>query len=84
MPNISRELAERRGMFSVGVDTSKTTWEFGRTIGHCGASDPVLSLDHLLTNRQLNPGDHFMMLSSGAGVVVACSIIRILDTPPWL
>jgi 3-oxoacyl-[acyl-carrier-protein] synthase III len=80
--NSTRENVERQ--FNVlGVDMSKSLWEFGRSVGHCGPADPVLSLDQLATDGSLNPGDHFVMLGMGTGTVIACAVLEIIDRPSW-
>lgn len=82
--NYSEEIVEQRCMAVLDLPMSRSTWEYGRTIGHCGASDQVLSLDRLLTTGQLGPGDRLLMLGTGPGVTVCGAVIEIVDTPPWL
>ncbi|MFD2353986.1 ketoacyl-ACP synthase III family protein [Nonomuraea ferruginea] len=82
--NYSEEIAEQRCMAMLDLPMSRSTWDYGRTIGHCGASDQILSLDHLLTTGQLRPGDHMLMLGTGPGVTVSGAVIKIIDTPPWV
>ena len=45
----------------LGISMDQTTWQFGRGIGHTGASDQLLSLNHLLVTGQLAPGDHVLL-----------------------
>jgi 3-oxoacyl-[acyl-carrier-protein] synthase III len=78
-----REVIEDRGMHQLGVDLSKSTWDYGRRVGHCGASDHILALEHLVSTGQLKPGDHYMMLGTGPGTVLACAIIKIIEAPSW-
>ncbi len=82
--NVSREIVEQRCMAALGLPMSKSTWAFGRAVGHCGASDQILALDHLLGAGQLHPGDHVLMLGTGPGVMLASAIIQVLDAPPWI
>jgi 3-oxoacyl-[acyl-carrier-protein] synthase-3/clorobiocin biosynthesis protein CloN2 len=79
----SHEVVEQRCMAPLGLEMSKSTWDFGRTVGHCGASDHVLSLDHLVTTGALAPGDHVLMLGVAPGVVLSAAVIKILEQPSW-
>jgi 3-oxoacyl-[acyl-carrier-protein] synthase-3 len=82
--NNTREMVEERQLAVLGYDISRSTWDFGRTIGHCGASDQLLALDHLLTEGELKAGDYFAMFGMAPGVILACAVIEIVATPPWL
>lgn len=82
--NYSREAVEQRCMAALMLPSSKSTWNFGRTIGHCGASDQIISLDHLVKTAQLGSGDHMLLIGTGPGVVTSCAIVKILNAPPWL
>jgi 3-oxoacyl-[acyl-carrier-protein] synthase III len=62
-----REVIEDRGMHQLGVDLDKSTWDYGRRVGHCGASDHILALEHLVNTGELTAGDHYMMLGTGPG-----------------
>lgn len=81
--NYSREIVANRCMAALGLAMSRSTWEFGRTVGHMGASDQVVSLDHLLANGLLRPGDHLLMLGVGPGVTISCAVVEILLSAPW-
>jgi 3-oxoacyl-[acyl-carrier-protein] synthase-3/clorobiocin biosynthesis protein CloN2 len=82
--NVSREIVEQRCMAALGLPMSRSTWAFGSTVGHCGASDQILALDHLLGTGGLNPGDHLLMLGTGPGVLVSSAVVQILETPSWV
>ncbi|MFG2892266.1 ketoacyl-ACP synthase III family protein [Streptomyces sp. NPDC048248] len=81
--NYSREIVEQRCMAALGLPMEKSTWDFGRTVGHLGASDQIISLDHLLTAGELRPGDHLLMLGVGPGVTLSSAVVRILHPAPW-
>ncbi|MBQ0984623.1 ketoacyl-ACP synthase III family protein [Streptomyces sp. F63] len=81
--NYSREIVEQRCMAALGLPMEKSTWEFGRTVGHLGASDQIVSLDHLLLTGGLKPGDHLLMLGVGPGVTLSSAVVRIRDSAPW-
>lgn len=82
--NYSREIVEQRCMAALGLPMAKSTWEFGRALGHLGPSDQVVSLEHLLSTGELGPGDHFLMLGVGPGVTLSCAVLRIDAPAPWL
>jgi 3-oxoacyl-[acyl-carrier-protein] synthase III len=81
--NYSREIVEQRCMAALGLPMSRSTWDYGRTIGHCGASDQVIALDHELAAGQLKPGDHMLMLGTGPGVNISAAVVEILARPEW-
>jgi 3-oxoacyl-[acyl-carrier-protein] synthase-3/clorobiocin biosynthesis protein CloN2 len=81
--NYSREIVEQRCMTALGLPMSKSTWDFGRTLGHLGPSDQIVSLEHLVSTGALAPGDHFLMLGIGPGVTISSAVVRIDAPAPW-
>ncbi|MEV0829412.1 ketoacyl-ACP synthase III family protein [Nonomuraea rubra] len=81
--NTSQEIAEQICEHRLGIPASRSTWDFGRTIGHCGASDQVLALEHLVRGGGLGPGDHLLMFAYGPGVTISAAVVEILETPVW-
>ena len=81
--NYSREIVEQRCMAALGLPMSRSTWQFGKELGHLGASDQIVSLDHLLGSGALYPGDHVLMLGIGPGVTVSCAVVKVLAQAPW-
>jgi 3-oxoacyl-[acyl-carrier-protein] synthase-3 len=82
--NTSKEIAEQICEVELELPPWRSTWEFGRTIGHCGASDQILALDRLAGAGELNPGDHLLMLAYGPGVTISGAVIEILESPAWV
>jgi 3-oxoacyl-[acyl-carrier-protein] synthase III len=82
--NNDRETVEQRCMGALGLPLSHSTWEFGRTLGHLGASDQIVSLDHLLSTGQVGPGDHVLLVGMAAGITMSSAVVKIRETPPWL
>jgi 3-oxoacyl-[acyl-carrier-protein] synthase-3 len=68
---------------ALGLPAERSTWEYGRGIGH-SPSDHVLAIDHLLSQGELAPGDHLLLCGLGPGLNLAAAVIEILDLPPWL
>jgi 3-oxoacyl-[acyl-carrier-protein] synthase III len=79
--NYAREIVEQRCMVALGLDMDRSTWDFGRTVGHLGASDQIVALEHLLAGGQLNPGEHVLLLGVGPGVTVSAAVVRVGQSP---
>lgn len=67
----------------LGLPMEVSNWEFGRGLGHLGASDQVVSLAHMLGTGGLVPGDHLLMLGIAPGVSIAGAVVEILSVPGW-
>jgi 3-oxoacyl-[acyl-carrier-protein] synthase III len=82
-PNFSREIVQQSYLALLGLPMSHSSWDFGRTIGHCGASDQVLSLEHFVDTGELGPGEHMMFAGMAPGCGLSCAVVQILTTPAW-
>jgi 3-oxoacyl-[acyl-carrier-protein] synthase III len=80
--NAAGYLTEQLLLEPLGIPIDRTTWQFGRGIGHTGASDQLLSLNHLLVTGQLAVGDH-VLLAGGGPATVSSAVLEILDVPEW-
>jgi 3-oxoacyl-[acyl-carrier-protein] synthase III len=80
--NAAGYLTEQFLLEPLGIPMDRTTWQFGRGIGHTGASDQLLSLNHLLVTGQLAAGDHVLLAGAGPAVV-SCAVLEVLDVPQW-
>jgi 3-oxoacyl-[acyl-carrier-protein] synthase-3 len=67
----------------LGFDEKQSTWDLGRRIGHVGAADAFLGLDHLVQQNAIGPGDLVLMAAAGAGFSFSASVLEILETPSW-
>jgi len=79
----SRDEAEVQFMAALRLPLSKSTWEYGTTVGHLGTADHMVSLDHLLSTGRVGPGDHLLMMGMAPGITYSCAVIKILSVPPW-
>ncbi|SFW75758.1 ketoacyl-ACP synthase III family protein [Amycolatopsis australiensis] len=79
----SRQYVEDGLLTMLGIPLEKSNWDFGRGLGHLGASDQVASLAHMLGTGQLEPGDHVLMVGIAPGVSVAGAVVEVLEIPPW-
>jgi 3-oxoacyl-[acyl-carrier-protein] synthase-3 len=79
----SRDEAEAQFMGVLRLPLSKSTWEYGRTVGHLASADHMVALDHLLSTGQVGPGDYLLMVGLAPGITYSCAVIKILSAPPW-
>lgn len=55
----------------------RTTWPWGRTVGHLGGGDQFAGLNHLQTTNRLEPGDLCALHGVGGGFTWTTVVIRI-------
>jgi 3-oxoacyl-[acyl-carrier-protein] synthase III len=67
----------------IGVPEERTTWEYGRTVGHVGGGDWALGLHHLLATRAVEAGMRVLLFGGGAGYTCTAAVVEILDIPEW-
>lgn len=79
--NVGRAVTDADVMRPLGLPISRAACELGRTIGHLGASDQIVALDHQLRTGRLHPGDHVLLLGGTQGYNVAGTVLTICDTP---
>lgn len=66
-----------------GIDESRTTWEWGRTVGHLGAGDQIAGLTHLLETGAVRAGDRIALCGMGSGFSFSCAVLEIVEEPGW-
>lgn len=76
-PHVSPVVVDMSVIRPLGLSSEQTTWDFGRTVGHIGAADYLLSLDHLLKAGELSAGDHVLFVGSSAGFNVSSAVLTI-------
>ncbi|WP_406278056.1 ketoacyl-ACP synthase III family protein [Embleya sp. NBC_00896] len=62
----------------LGIDADRGTWELTRTLGHAGAADPFIGLEHVWTRGEVGPGDHVLLLCAGPGMETDCAVLEIV------
>ena len=65
----------------LGIDEDRGTWEVNRRTGHCGGTDQIVGLDHLLDTGRLHPGDHVLLLAAAVGMEVGAAVLEITEIP---
>lgn len=67
VPHFGETLLRRQCLEPLGLKPMDTTSQFGARIGHTGAADPLLGLQHLRSKSALTPGDYVALIGIGAG-----------------
>lgn len=67
----------------LGIDQHRGLLEFGRSLGHLGASDQLAGLEHLVLTGQLHPGDHVLMMANGVSATLGCAVLAVTERPEW-
>ncbi len=65
----------------LGIPVSHSSVDFGRGIGHVGACDQMISLEHFVSAGKFAPGDYVLLVSSGPGITSNSMVLRITDVP---
>jgi 3-oxoacyl-[acyl-carrier-protein] synthase-3 len=81
--NMSFYATDQFVMRPLGLPMERSCFEFGKALGHMGASDQAVSLERLLLTGQLKPGDHVMLLGGSAGFAVSAIVLEITEIPLW-
>jgi 3-oxoacyl-[acyl-carrier-protein] synthase III len=81
--NTSKWTLERLFLEPLGVPLAKSTWDYGCTVGHAGASDHILSLEHLLRRGELDRGDRVLLVGGAPGWMAASTVLTIEEVPSW-
>ncbi|MEU1519194.1 ketoacyl-ACP synthase III family protein [Streptomyces sp. NPDC005811] len=76
-------MVEQTKMQPLGLPMSRSTAHFGKEYGHMGACDMAVSLNHLLVNGLVSPGDNILMTTSAAGWVSTSAVLTVLEIPDW-
>ena len=79
VPHFGRKLLDRQCLNPLGIEPEKTTVSFGSQIGHTGAADPLLGLQHLRSENQIRHGDHIALIGIGAGFTWGCAILQYAE-----
>ncbi|MGY1501154.1 ketoacyl-ACP synthase III family protein [Streptomyces sp. QTS52] len=67
----------------LGFTEKQSTWDLGRRVGHIGAGDQFLGLEHLVLEGSVGPGDLVLIVAAGEGFSFSAAVVEILDVPTW-
>ncbi|MER5863924.1 ketoacyl-ACP synthase III family protein [Kitasatospora sp. NPDC002040] len=80
-PNFGRTMLEQEVLAPLGLELEQTHWEWGREIGHAGATDQFGALDQLVQKGELRPGQRVLMTGIGLGFNWTSVVLEITETP---
>jgi 3-oxoacyl-[acyl-carrier-protein] synthase-3 len=76
-PNMGLALTDWGARARLGVDIGRSTWEWGRRVGHLGAGDQFAALAHLLGTGAVRPGDRILLNGAGSGFTFTSAVVEI-------
>lgn len=80
-PTLGRSRLDEQFLRKFDIDPDRTTWSWGRTVGHLGAGDQIAGLAHLVETGRLRPGQFCLLASVGAGFSWSCAVVELLRHP---
>lgn len=83
LPHLGRRRLSATFFVPFGIDPERSTWRWGRTVGHLGAGDQFSGLTYLVESGAAQPGQRILMAGVGAGFSWTCAVVEIEDRPPW-
>jgi 3-oxoacyl-[acyl-carrier-protein] synthase-3 len=76
-PHYGRRLVETQILRPLGISERQTMTELGLRVGHLGASDQIVALDHLLRTSEATDGDHVLLLGIGVGMTWTAVVLEL-------
>jgi 3-oxoacyl-[acyl-carrier-protein] synthase-3 len=83
LPNLGRRRLDVHYFRRYGIDPARSTWDWGRGVGHLGAGDQFAALAVLVERGQLRPGQICLLAGIGGGFTWSAATVEILDVPRW-
>lgn len=79
LPFLGYDAVRTRWLRPLGIDEARTLTLLGLHLGHLGAADHVVGLQHLVATAAVDPGDYVVLASAGAGMTWTTAILQIVD-----
>ncbi|MFE3194122.1 ketoacyl-ACP synthase III family protein [Nocardia sp. NPDC059240] len=74
----ARDSLEAMFLIPLDVEERQEVWDYTSTIGHTGAADLFLGLEHIRSTGQVGPGDHVLMIAAATGMEAGAAVVEIL------
>jgi 3-oxoacyl-[acyl-carrier-protein] synthase-3 len=81
LPNLGRTRMRAQYFDPFGIDPQRSTWSWGRRVGHLGAGDQFAGLAHLISEGALEPGQTCLLAGVGAGFTWTAGVLEIIAKP---
>lgn len=81
LPNLGRKRMAASFFTAFGIAPERSTWPWGRQIGHLGGADQFAGLHQLAECGMLRPGNRLLLMGIGGGFTWSCACAEILATP---
>jgi 3-oxoacyl-[acyl-carrier-protein] synthase-3 len=81
LPNMGRTRMRAQYFEPFGIQCERTTWSWGRRVGHLGAGDQFGGLAHLVATGSLVPGQTCLLAGVGAGFTWTVAVLEIVAQP---
>ncbi|XTZ15583.1 ketoacyl-ACP synthase III family protein [Micromonospora echinospora] len=82
LPNLGRGRLNAHFLNKFAIDPDRTTWSWGRQVGHLGAGDQIAGLGQIADSGVLRPGQRCLLAGVGAGFTWSCAVVEMLRRPP--
>jgi 3-oxoacyl-[acyl-carrier-protein] synthase-3 len=82
LPNLGRSRLNEHFLHKFPIEPERTTWAWGRRVGHLGAGDQIAGLGYLADSGLVRTGQRIMLAGVGAGFSWSCAVLEITGTPP--
>jgi 3-oxoacyl-[acyl-carrier-protein] synthase-3 len=83
VPNMGRAVVDWEFRRRMGIAEARTTWAWGREVGHLGAGDQFAGLAHLFESGAVRVGDRVALTGVGQGDNYSCAVVEVLEEPDW-
>lgn len=78
----ARPALEAMFLIPLDIPEEKNVWDHVSTIGHTGAADLFLGLEHLWRGGEVGPGDHVLLIGASTGMEAGAAVVRITESAP--
>ncbi|KFF97880.1 3-oxoacyl-ACP synthase [Streptomyces scabiei] len=82
LPNFGRGRLNSAFLRRWSIPEERTTWQWGRSVGHLGAGDQFAGLAFLAESGRARAGEPGLLFGVGAGFTWSCAVVEFTGTPP--